>query len=174
MILPLGVPVREFIRSIRFWYLILRISLVIIVIFSFWFLYGPDDRIRTCGLMVPNHALYQTEPHPDMYQGGYKNSILIPKINAHLPIKDLLFPPLCKKASFPDPHIHYRPIGHWVRYQLGWLDQLEKLDKWTWRLCFSSTAYMRSSPNDHHSRRKLSSSRYVKQAKLVYGAAGGT
>lgn len=23
-----------------------------------------DDRIRTCGLLVPNEALYQAEPHP--------------------------------------------------------------------------------------------------------------
>ena len=26
--------------------------------------YGRDDRIRTCGLCVPNATLYQTEPHP--------------------------------------------------------------------------------------------------------------
>ena len=25
---------------------------------------GRDDRIRTCGLCVPNATLYQTEPHP--------------------------------------------------------------------------------------------------------------
>ena len=25
-----------------------------------------DDRIRTCGLLVPNEALYQAEPHPDI------------------------------------------------------------------------------------------------------------
>ncbi len=31
---------------------------------------GRDDRIRTCGLCVPNATLYQTEPHPvtqDLY-----------------------------------------------------------------------------------------------------------
>ena len=27
---------------------------------------GRDDRIRTCDLIVPNDALYQAEPHPDM------------------------------------------------------------------------------------------------------------
>ena len=26
---------------------------------------GRDDRIRTCGLIVPNDARYQTVPHPD-------------------------------------------------------------------------------------------------------------
>lgn len=26
---------------------------------------GRDDRIRTCDLMVPNHARYQAAPHPD-------------------------------------------------------------------------------------------------------------
>ena len=26
---------------------------------------GPDDRIRTCGILLPKQALYQTEPHPD-------------------------------------------------------------------------------------------------------------
>ena len=26
--------------------------------------YGRDDRIRTCGLCVPNATLYQAEPHP--------------------------------------------------------------------------------------------------------------
>lgn len=25
---------------------------------------GRDDRIRTCGLCVPNATLYQAEPHP--------------------------------------------------------------------------------------------------------------
>ena len=28
--------------------------------------FGPDDRIRTCGPMLPKHVLYQTEPHPEM------------------------------------------------------------------------------------------------------------
>ena len=28
------------------------------------FIFGRDDRIRTCGLCVPNATLYQTEPHP--------------------------------------------------------------------------------------------------------------
>ena len=28
-------------------------------------LHGRDDRIRTCGLIVPNDARYQTVPHPD-------------------------------------------------------------------------------------------------------------
>ena len=28
------------------------------------FAFGRDDRIRTCGLCVPNATLYQTEPHP--------------------------------------------------------------------------------------------------------------
>ena len=27
---------------------------------------GPDDTIRTCDLLVPNQALYQTELHPDV------------------------------------------------------------------------------------------------------------
>ena len=30
---------------------------------------GRDDRIRTCGILVPNQALYQTEPHPDRKWG---------------------------------------------------------------------------------------------------------
>ena len=30
---------------------------------SLW-LNGPDDRIRTCGILLPKQALYQTEPHP--------------------------------------------------------------------------------------------------------------
>ncbi len=29
------------------------------------YLSGRGDRIRTCGLLVPNQALYQTEPHPE-------------------------------------------------------------------------------------------------------------
>ncbi len=28
---------------------------------------GPDDRIRTCGILLPKQALYQTEPHPGIY-----------------------------------------------------------------------------------------------------------
>ncbi len=28
---------------------------------------GPDDRIRTCGILLPKQALYQTEPRPDIY-----------------------------------------------------------------------------------------------------------
>ncbi len=32
---------------------------------------GPDDRIRTCGILLPKQALYQTEPHPGInYQIG--------------------------------------------------------------------------------------------------------
>ena len=27
--------------------------------------HGRDDRIRTCGILLPKQALYQTEPHPD-------------------------------------------------------------------------------------------------------------
>ena len=27
---------------------------------------GRSDRIRTCGLLVPNQAHYQTVPHPDL------------------------------------------------------------------------------------------------------------
>ena len=27
---------------------------------------GRSDRIRTCGLLVPNQAHYQTVPHPDV------------------------------------------------------------------------------------------------------------
>lgn len=26
-----------------------------------------NDRIRTCDLVIPNHALLQTEPHPDKH-----------------------------------------------------------------------------------------------------------
>ena len=33
--------------------------------------YGRSDRIRTCGLLVPNQAHYQTVPHP-----GFHTSIL--------------------------------------------------------------------------------------------------
>ena len=29
-----------------------------------FFYFGRDDRIRTCGLCVPNATLYQAEPHP--------------------------------------------------------------------------------------------------------------
>ena len=28
---------------------------------------GRSDRIRTCDLMDPNHAHYQTVPHPDKF-----------------------------------------------------------------------------------------------------------
>lgn len=31
---------------------------------------GPDDRTRTCGILVPNQALYQTELHPDTLADG--------------------------------------------------------------------------------------------------------
>ena len=30
------------------------------------FLFGRSDKIRTCDLLVPNQALYQAEPHPEM------------------------------------------------------------------------------------------------------------
>ena len=29
--------------------------------------FGPNDRSRTCGLLNPIQALYQTEPHPDAF-----------------------------------------------------------------------------------------------------------
>ena len=34
-------------------------------------LFGPDDRIRTCGILLPKQALYQTEPRPDNYSLFY-------------------------------------------------------------------------------------------------------
>ena len=42
---------------------------------------GPDDRIRTCGILLPKQALYQTEPHPDnvhavLYTGNWENAII--------------------------------------------------------------------------------------------------
>ena len=37
---------------------------------------GPDDRIRTCGILLPKQALYQTEPHPVMFNCFYKASAL--------------------------------------------------------------------------------------------------
>ena len=34
--------------------------------------FGPSDRSRTCGLLNPIQALYQTEPHPDnLYNADY-------------------------------------------------------------------------------------------------------
>ncbi len=38
--------------------------------------HGRDDRIRTCGLCVPNAALYQTEPHLDIKLKGNKSPFL--------------------------------------------------------------------------------------------------
>ena len=32
---------------------------------------GRDDRIRTCGLCVPNATLYQAEPHPVLSEHYY-------------------------------------------------------------------------------------------------------
>ena len=37
--------------------------------------YGRSERIRTSGLLVPNQALYQTEPHPE--NAFYINAIII-------------------------------------------------------------------------------------------------
>ena len=43
-------------------------------------IFGPDDRIRTCGILLPKQALYQTEPHPvillDFQQSTPKASAL--------------------------------------------------------------------------------------------------
>ena len=36
------------------------------------FVFGRDDRIRTCDFYVPNVALYQTEPHPENQHNYYK------------------------------------------------------------------------------------------------------
>ena len=43
-------------------------------------LFGPGDRIRTCGPVVPNHVLYQTEPHPDIalyFRATFKRLFII-------------------------------------------------------------------------------------------------
>ena len=37
---------------------------------------GPDDRIRTCGILLPKQALYQTEPHPGIKLKEYKEALL--------------------------------------------------------------------------------------------------
>ncbi len=34
------------------------------------------DRIRTCGLVVPNDALYQAEPHPVVKNNESENQFL--------------------------------------------------------------------------------------------------
>ena len=31
--------------------------------------HGPSAEVRTLGLVIPNHARYQTAPHPDISQG---------------------------------------------------------------------------------------------------------
>ena len=34
--------------------------------------YGRDDRIRTCGIVLPKHARYQTAPRPDVQSKHYR------------------------------------------------------------------------------------------------------
>ena len=41
---------------------------------------GRDDRIRTCGLFVPNEARYQTVPHPDIRFSVYSDVARIPSV----------------------------------------------------------------------------------------------
>ena len=43
--------------------------------FRRFFIFGRDDRIRTCGLCVPNATLYQAEPHPAFHYLIYYNTL---------------------------------------------------------------------------------------------------
>ena len=54
---------------------------------------GRDDRIRTCGLIVPNDARYQTVPHPDndMYSINFPAKKQVFIFNAHHNHRILLF-----------------------------------------------------------------------------------
>ena len=54
---------------------------------------GRDDRIRTCGLIVPNDARYQTVPHPDndMYSINFPAKKQVFIFNAHHNRRILLF-----------------------------------------------------------------------------------
>ena len=42
------------------------------------FLYGRGDEIRTHDLFVPNEALYQAEPHPEVLY--YASTLLLKKL----------------------------------------------------------------------------------------------
>lgn len=37
--------------------------------------YGPGDRIRTYDIMLPRHALYQAELHPDFWSAGQESNL---------------------------------------------------------------------------------------------------
>ena len=41
------------------------------------FVIGRSDRIRTCGLLVPNQAHYQTVPHPDELYLNFKGTCAV-------------------------------------------------------------------------------------------------
>ena len=38
-----------------------------LVKYFFQIFYGRGDRTRTCGILLPKQALYQTELHPDIF-----------------------------------------------------------------------------------------------------------
>ena len=52
--------------------------------------YGRDDRIRTCGLCVPNATLYQAEPHPVIFAWSRKTYNLIYDSTFHARFQDVL------------------------------------------------------------------------------------
>ena len=68
---------------------------------------GRDDRIRTCGLCVPNAALYQTEPHLDRKDRGDRVAISLaiilyfsPFVNSFFEKKGRMLKASCPAISF--------------------------------------------------------------------------
>ncbi len=63
------------------------------------FLFGRSEGIRTPGLMDPNHARYQTSPHPDNHDIIMKNRAIVKSnpvyfgnIRIMTPIRRIVFP----------------------------------------------------------------------------------
>ena len=67
---------------------------------------GLDDRTRTRGIVIPNHAFYQTELHPDIYfisgaPRGIRTPDLAVRSRALYPaeLSAHIMPPLSPKAA---------------------------------------------------------------------------
>ena len=68
--------------------------------------YGPDDRIRTCGLLIPNEAFRQTELHPDIGVGD-GNRTRVPSLEGWCSTIEL------HRHISPFPGKYSQPEFHW-------------------------------------------------------------
>ena len=90
-------------------------------------IFGPSDRVRTCGLMVPNHPRYQLR-HTRLFNSKVLLSVVIPVVKADF----------CPNlASQPNPTNDHVPRRSELRLLLSWIDRAALPNHPRYQLCYT-------------------------------------